>query len=135
MNDVYCEFVEMLTGNDPEKLDQFALRQNKREAGRQIYCLRERLGKSTSEFAEMLGIKDADEIEDLELGNFEESPLDKLRQIYGVVRNKKDAMFPVTVGEISKPEATSVSSKECSRLFQPTTAAVMACKTNKTQDT
>jgi hypothetical protein len=67
MKDIYCEFVEMLTGNDPEVLDQFVYRENKREAGRQIYRLRERLGKSPSEFAEMLGIKDPDEIEDLEL--------------------------------------------------------------------
>lgn len=86
MVDVYGDLLDSVIGKDLESRDRFRIVQNKRAAGRRIYALRERLGLSCEEFAQVLGITDPAEVEDLELGNFPESGLEKFLEIRKAVK-------------------------------------------------
>jgi len=86
MPDVYTEFLDTVIRGDPESREQFRVVHNKREAGRQVFVLRQRLGLSCGGFVRVLGLADPAEVEDLELGNFPESGLEKLLEIRNAVK-------------------------------------------------
>ncbi|MFH1116118.1 MAG: hypothetical protein V1792_19570 [Pseudomonadota bacterium] len=86
MSDTYARFVDAVIGNDPERRNQFRVAQNKREAGRQIYVIRERHGFSYEQFAQILRLHDASEAESLELGNFDGHGLERLLQVRKAVK-------------------------------------------------
>lgn len=106
MADIYCDFLNLLTSGDPEKLDRFSLRRNKKAAGRRIYSLREKLGLSVPEFAAIIGLDDPDDVEDLELGNFDGTPMNKLREIYDIFREKK--IIPSNAAVCETPSSSEI---------------------------
>ena len=86
---VYDDFIEKSTRNDPDLLAGMKDAGEKFDAGREIYEIRENLGLSHEEFAEILGFDSAYEAETIEVGNFEETPQEKLAQIRDAVERWK----------------------------------------------
>lgn len=72
MSDMISEFIDAIMGDDPEVRKELEASRLRLEAGREIHLLREALDLTVDEFADILEV-DREQVERLEIGNFEES--------------------------------------------------------------
>ncbi|MFH1115323.1 MAG: hypothetical protein V1792_15540 [Pseudomonadota bacterium] len=91
---IYNDFIEKFTGNDPDLPAGVKDAGERFDVGREIYEVRENLGLSHEEFAEIHGVASAYDAETIEVGNFEENPQEKLGQVLDAIerwkRRKRD---------------------------------------------
>lgn len=100
MSDVISEFIDAVVGDDSEVRQELEAARLRLEAGREIHLLRQELNLSVDDFADALGI-DREEVERLEIGNFEESGTQKLIEVNRKVRSWLE--------EADKPEQTTTA--------------------------
>ncbi len=95
MSDMISEFIDAIVGEDPEVRKELEAARLRLEAGREIHLLRKDLDLSVDQFADILGV-DREQVERLEIGNFEESGS---QIMIGVIRKVR-----AWLEEIEKPE-------------------------------
>lgn len=85
MSDVISEFIDAIVGDDPEVRKEHEAARLRLEAGREIHLLRKDLDLSVDQFADILGV-DSEQIERLEIGNFEDSGTQVMIEVNRKVR-------------------------------------------------
>jgi transcriptional regulator with XRE-family HTH domain len=114
MGDTTSRFLEKFAGQDSEVLSELDAARERSQVGRQIHLLRKDLKLSRAQFAEILGLATEDDVETLELGNFEESGLEKLAEVDKAVREWMARRSPT--------ESVTVRASQSARRHNLTTA-------------
>ncbi len=100
MEDTTSRFLERFAAHDPEVLSELETARERIRVGRQIHLLRKDLGLSRAQFAETLGLATEEDVETLELGNFDESGLEKLAEVDRAVREWMARQSPTESGTV-----------------------------------